>query len=192
MTFWPRVAPVGPWRNSRVPRAPASLKIPVPASRVCSMCLSAPCSWEAVFQKETPHTSWGDVTCFVSWPVHLNIFDLKQGLPWGFLCLPRSALWKRLCRTQNVPDAHSWGRRQWAVWDGPPPEEGRPGLGSQILDKSPSLSVHCVCSVTQSCPTFCDPTHCSPPGFCVHGIFQARILECWSGLPFPPLGNLPN
>ena len=112
MTFWPRVAPVGPWRNSRVPRAPASLKIPVPASRVCSMCLSAPCSWEAVFQKETPHTSWGDVTCFVSWPVHLNIFDLKQGLPWGFLCLPRSALWKRSCRTQNVPDAHSWASGQ--------------------------------------------------------------------------------
>ena len=34
-----------------------------------------------------------------------------------------------------------------------------------------------VCSVVQSCPTLCDPMDCSPPGFSVHGIFQARILE---------------
>ena len=35
-----------------------------------------------------------------------------------------------------------------------------------------------MCSVTQSCPTLCDPMDCSPPGSSVHGIFQARILEC--------------
>jgi len=29
---------------------------------------------------------------------------------------------------------------------------------------------------TQSCPILCDPMNCSPPGFPVHGIFQARIL----------------
>ena len=29
----------------------------------------------------------------------------------------------------------------------------------------------------QSCPTLCDPMGCSPPGFSVHGILQARILE---------------
>ena len=29
----------------------------------------------------------------------------------------------------------------------------------------------------QSCPILCDPMGCSPPGFSVHGIFQARILE---------------
>ena len=31
--------------------------------------------------------------------------------------------------------------------------------------------------VAQSCLTLCDPTDCSPPGFSVYGIFQARILE---------------
>ena len=31
--------------------------------------------------------------------------------------------------------------------------------------------------VTQSGPTLCDPMGCSLPGFSVHGIFQARILE---------------
>ena len=35
-----------------------------------------------------------------------------------------------------------------------------------------------VCLVTQMCPTLCDPMDCSPPGFSVHRISQARILEC--------------
>ena len=35
----------------------------------------------------------------------------------------------------------------------------------------------CVCSGAQLCPTLCDPVDCSPPGFSVHGILQARILE---------------
>ena len=34
----------------------------------------------------------------------------------------------------------------------------------------------CMCSVIQSCLTLCDPMDCSPPGFSVHGISQARIL----------------
>ena len=35
---------------------------------------------------------------------------------------------------------------------------------------------YCVL-VSQSCLTLCDPMDCSPPGFSVHGILQARILE---------------
>ena len=38
-------------------------------------------------------------------------------------------------------------------------------------------------SVSQLCPTFCHPMDCSPPGFSVHGILQARILE-WVAIPF--------
>ena len=37
--------------------------------------------------------------------------------------------------------------------------------------------------VTQSCLTLCDPMDCSPPGSSVHGILQARILECIA-IPF--------
>ena len=37
--------------------------------------------------------------------------------------------------------------------------------------------------VAQSCPTLCDPMDCSPPGFSVHEILQARILE-WIVIPF--------
>ena len=43
--------------------------------------------------------------------------------------------------------------------------------------------------VTQSCPTLCDPTDCSLPGFSVHGIFQARVLE-WVAISFSR--DLPN
>ena len=35
-----------------------------------------------------------------------------------------------------------------------------------------------TCLVAKSCPTLCDPMDCSPPGSSVHGIIQARILEC--------------
>ena len=34
--------------------------------------------------------------------------------------------------------------------------------------------LHCF----QSCPTLCNPMDCSLPGSPVHGILQARILEC--------------
>ena len=37
--------------------------------------------------------------------------------------------------------------------------------------------------VAQSCPTLCDPLDCSLPGFSVHGILQARILE-WVAISF--------
>ena len=32
--------------------------------------------------------------------------------------------------------------------------------------------------VAQSCPTLCNPKDCSLPGSSIHGIFQARVLEC--------------
>ena len=35
----------------------------------------------------------------------------------------------------------------------------------------------------QSCPTLSDPMDCSLPGSSVHGILQARILECIA-IPF--------
>ena len=47
----------------------------------------------------------------------------------------------------------------------------------------------CVCSVVQSCLTVYNPMDCSPPG-----ALSVRFprQEYWSGLPFPPPGNLPN
>ena len=45
--------------------------------------------------------------------------------------------------------------------------------------------------VTQSCQTLCaDPMNCSLPGFSIHGILQARILE-WVTISFPDPGIKP-
>ena len=40
----------------------------------------------------------------------------------------------------------------------------------------------------QSCPTMCDPTNGSPPGFPVPGILQARTLE-WGAISFSNAGK---
>ena len=45
------------------------------------------------------------------------------------------------------------------------------------------MKVKSESEVAQSCPTPSDPMDCSPPGFSVHGIFQARVLE-WGALAF--------
>ena len=43
---------------------------------------------------------------------------------------------------------------------------------------TPRLACAALCLVAQSCPTLCDPMDCSLPGSSVHGILQARILQC--------------
>ena len=47
----------------------------------------------------------------------------------------------------------------------------------------PSATIVCVCEVTQSCLTLCNPMDNSLPGSAIHGIFQARILE-WAAISF--------
>ena len=54
---------------------------------------------------------------------------------------------------------------------------------------SSSLCCAVLCLVAKSCLTLCNTMDCSPPGFFVHGILQARILE-W--LPFPFLEDVPD
>ena len=45
------------------------------------------------------------------------------------------------------------------------------------------FSVTSSTSLAQSCPTLCNPVDYSPPGFFVHGILQAKILE-WVAISF--------
>ena len=51
------------------------------------------------------------------------------------------------------------------------------------------MKVKSESEVAQSCPTFGDPMDCSLPGFSLHGIFQARVLE-WGAISFS--GDLPD
>jgi len=54
--------------------------------------------------------------------------------------------------------------------------EGQGGAQSKVV-------VIYVVEFLKSCLTLCDPMDCSLPGFSVHGISQARILE-WVAIPF--------
>ena len=56
-------------------------------------------------------------------------------------------------------------------------------LQLHILELFSELFMKKESEVAQSCPTLCDPLDCSPLGYSVHGILQARILE-WVAIPF--------
>ena len=58
-------------------------------------------------------------------------------------------------------------------WDSPGKNTG---VGCHFL--LPCMKVKSESEVTQSCPTLSYPMDCSLPGSSIHGIFQARVLEC--------------
>ena len=58
-------------------------------------------------------------------------------------------------------------------WDSPGKDTGE---GYHFLFQC--IKVKGESEVAQSCPTLRNPMDCSLPGSSVHGIFQARILEC--------------
>ena len=66
-------------------------------------------------------------------------------------------------------------------WDSPGKNTG---VGCHFLLQC--MKVKSESEVAQSCPTLGDPIDCSPPGFSVHGIFQARVLE-WGAIAFSDL-----
>ena len=47
----------------------------------------------------------------------------------------------------------------------------------RILEHFSAAAATAAAKSIQSCPTLHDPTDCSLPGFSIHGIFQARVLE---------------
>ena len=62
-------------------------------------------------------------------------------------------------------------------------------LSRFVIAFLPKRKVKVKVLVTQLCLTLCDPVDYSPPGFSVHVILQARILE-WVVSPSP--GDLPD
>ena len=40
-----------------------------------------------------------------------------------------------------------------------------------------------VCLLSHFSLTLCNPMNCNPPGFSIHGVLQARVLE-WVAIPF--------
>ena len=48
------------------------------------------------------------------------------------------------------------------------------------------MKVKSESKIAQSYPTLSDPMDCSLPGACIHGVFQARVLE-WGAIAFSVL-----
>ena len=78
----------------------------------------------------------------------------------------------------------SWGGI-YQLWRSPEPcwsKKMSQAFTNRTLKPHPIITTRataCLLSCfSQSCPTLCDPMDCSPPGSSVHGISQARILEC--------------
>ena len=77
---------------------------------------------------------------------------------------------------------HRWQpNRLPRPWDSPGKNTG---VGCHFLLQC--MKVKSESEVTRSCPTLRNPMDCSPPGFSVHGIFQARVME-WGAIAFSTL-----
>ena len=75
-----------------------------------------------------------------------------------------------------------WGKNPPAMQE--TQETWVPSLGQEDpLEDEVATCSRTGALVTQSSPILCDPMYHSPPGFSVHGILQARILE-WVANPF--------
>ena len=66
---------------------------------------------------------------------------------------------------------------------------GHDFISSCAFSKKGCCVLLSYCLVTKSCLIFCDSMNCSPPGFSVHGILQARIQN-WVAIFFS--GDLPD
>ena len=88
----------------------------------------------------------------------------------------RHAKWLQSCLTVRP---HRWQpTRLPRPWDSPGKNTG---VGCHFLLQC--MKVKSESEVAQSCPTPSNPMDCSPPGFSIHGIFQARVLE-WVAIAF--------
>ena len=87
----------------------------------------------------------------------------------GFSCV-------RLCVTQRQQPT-----RLPRPWDSPGKNTG---VGCHFLLQC--MKVKSESEVAQSCLTLSNPMDCSLPGYSVHGIFQARVLE-WGAIAFSTL-----
>jgi len=81
------------------------------------------------------------------------------------------------CQVTSVVSDSVWPQR-WQPTRLPRPWDSsgkNSGVGCHFLLQC--MKVKSESEVTQSYPTLSDPMDCSLPGFSVHGIFQARVLQ---------------
>ena len=101
------------------------------------------------------------------WPVNPPSWNLHEAIEFVWLdycCVPSIYV-----SAKHTVDTQ-WTTVEWMI---------------KLWNMNEGLSAYSVwmSEVSQSCPTLCDPLNCSLPGYSVHGILQARILE-WVAISF--------
>ena len=165
-----------------------------------------------ICEKGSGFTAWTVITSIG--PAEVQFGDFPNGLFWGGWCLsvpwppwstvPEQAglllLWHYNCLAKIIicmfcsgptcpsSTGKSWISNQWGL---SVPTGGPPPLPSYLVATTwASQRGTCACPVTQSCPTLCDPwwtaAHQAP-----QSIGFSR-QNCWSELPGPPPGDLPD
>ena len=114
-------------------------------------------------------------------PVY-NIYSSNLRLPITLVTppiIPNHSHTQATCWVWEVWFFCRWGKGRFKLKLAHGPTKLRPCCLCLVL-----LFKQCVCDVlvAQLCPTLCDSVDCRPPGFSVHGILQARILE-WVAVP---------
>ena len=111
--------------------------------------------------------------------IYVHLYTERWHRVYGFNIL----IWCCCCWVASVvSDAVRAHRQQPTRLRRPGESPGKnTGVGCHFLLQC--MKVKSESEVAQLCLTLRDPMDCSPPGFSVHGIFQARVLE-WGATAF--------
>ena len=125
------------------------------------------------FTSHTTDIGIGHRTCF-------SLFNTR-GFPGGAggketACQCCCCCWVASVGSDSVRPHRRQPTRLPRPWDSPGKNTG---VGCHFLLQC--TKVKSQSEVTQSCPTLTDPMDCSLPGFSIHGILQARVLE-WGSI----------
>ena len=83
----------------------------------------------------------------------------------------------------HLSTVKAWLLQCWPLLITKIPMENKSGMDSEVMRECG------VAGCVQLCPALCDPGSCSPPGSTSVGFSRQ---ECWSALPCPPPGELPD
>ena len=127
------------------------------------------CASLVLLEVKNPPANAGDAIGTGSIPVSGRSPGEGNGNPLQYSCLENSH------GQRSLVGYSPWGCRVRCNWTCPSSQHM--SLKRKYILFSAVLS--------QSCPTLCNPMDCSPP-------WRFSRQEYWSGLPCPPLGDLPN
>ena len=145
------------------------------------------CRWDLPFPFSRPLSQVTILLLATLWFIlpltHVLIMSNSSVTPWTVA--------QQTPLTMGFPRQEYWSRLTF-LYPGDFPNPGieptSPALTGGFFTTEPPGKLFIVnaygeSEVAQSCLTLCNPIDCSLPGFSIHGIFQARVLE-WVAISF--------